>query len=445
MQGLVHLRFEKGELIAEGLSIPGGVYDKDIRAYRAPAYRYGELIDYLKRWHIDYIDEALKAPDPIGLSSRIVLRDYQRRALEAWMASGRRGIIILPTGSGKTQIAIKAIEMLGASTLIVVPTLVLVEQWRRRLEEAFSIEIGVVGGGRYKINPLTVATYESASIRAEHLGDRFLMLVFDEVHHLSAPTYKRIGEMYLAPYRMGLTARLGRAGRGGLEASELTGEVVFEMAVEDLAGVHLSDYTIHTIYVPLSEQEAREYEANFSIYREYIRRRGMSMRNQDDFQRFIRLSGFDPEARRALLARNKAMEVALNSEEKIRHLKRILEENPWEKVLIFTQHNSLVYRISREMLIPAITHQTPQREREEILERFKSGQYMRVVTSRILEEGVDVPDASVAIILSGTGSSREFIQRLGRILRKREGKHARLYELVSRGTAEARLSRRRKA
>lgn len=113
--------------------------------------------------------------------------------------------------------------------------------------------------------------------------------------------------------------------------------------------------------------------------------------------------------------------------------------------MIFTQHNSLVYRISREMLIPAITHQTSQREREEILERFRSGQYIRVVTSRILEEGVDVPDASIAIILSGTGSSREFIQRLGRILRKREGKHAKLYELVSMGTVETRLSRRRKA
>lgn len=329
MQDLVHLRFEKGELVAEGLPIPGGVYDKDIRAYRAPAYRYGEVIDYLKRWHIDYIDEALKAPDHLGLSSHIILRDYQKRALEVWMASGRRGIIILPTGSGKTHIAIKAIEMLGASTLIVVPTLVLVEQWRRKLEEAFSIEIGMVGGGRrYEVNPLTVATYDSASLRAEHLGNRFSMLVFDEVHHLSAPTYKRIGEMYLAPYRMGLTARLERVGRDDLEASELSGKVVFEMAVEDLAGVHLSDYTINTIYVPLSEQEAREYEANLSIYRDYIRREGLEMRSQEDFQRFIKLSGFDPEARRALLARNRAMEIALNSEEKIRHLKRILEENP---------------------------------------------------------------------------------------------------------------------
>ncbi len=148
------------------------------------------------------------------------------------MASGRRGIILLPTGSGKTQIALKAIETLGVSTLIVVPTLVLLEQWSRRIEAAFGLEIGMVGGGRYRINPVTVATYESASLRAEQLGDRFSMLIFDEVHHLAAPTYKKIGEMYLAPYRMGLTARLERVGRDDLEALI----AVFEEAEEKKRG-----------------------------------------------------------------------------------------------------------------------------------------------------------------------------------------------------------------
>jgi len=96
------------------------------------------------------------------------------------------------------------------------------------------------------------------------------------------------------------------------------------------------------------------------------------------------------------------------------------------------------------MLLPAITHQTPSREREQTLDRFKSGVYRRIVTSQVLDEGVDVPDASLAVVLSGTGSSRQFIQRLGRVLRKGEGKHARLVELVSKGTAETRVSRRRR-
>ena len=144
------------------------------------------------------------------------------------------------------------------------------------------------------------------------------------------------------------------------------------------------------------------------------------------------------------MGRNAAMDVALNSRSKEEYLRNLLMANPNEKALIFTRHNKLVYRISRSLLIPAITHQTVKDEREEILDRFRRGVYKRIITSQVLDEGVDVPDASLAVILSGTGSSREFIQRLGRVLRKKEGKQANLYELVSFGTAETRLSRRRK-
>jgi len=152
----------------------------------------------------------------------------------------------------------------------------------------------------------------------------------------------------------------------------------------------------------------------------------------------------DPEARRALMARNAAMDIALNSMSKEEYLRGLLSANPSEKTLIFTRHNKLVYRISRSLLLPAITHQTMREEREVILDRFRRGVYRRIITSQVLDEGIDVPDASVAVILSGTGSSREFIQRLGRVLRKKEGKQATLYELVSLGTAEMRLSKRRK-
>jgi superfamily II DNA or RNA helicase len=112
--------------------------------------------------------------------------------------------------------------------------------------------------------------------------------------------------------------------------------------------------------------------------------------------------------------------------------------------LIFTLHNDLVYRISRMFLIPSITYQTPREERREILERFRSGEYRAIVTSQVLDEGVDVPDASVGFVLSGTGSTREYIQRLGRLLRKVEGKKARLVEIVSKETVEVRISQRRR-
>jgi len=155
-------------------------------------------------------------------------------------------------------------------------------------------------------------------------------------------------------------------------------------------------------------------------------------------------TGADPEARRALLARNRALDIALNSSSKVDALRDLLSAHINEKTLIFTQHNKLVHRISKEFLIPAITHQTAKEERAEILSRFRSGVYTKIVTSKVLDEGIDVPDATLGVILSGTGSSREFIQRLGRLLRKKEGKEAKLVDIVSSGTKEMQISQRRR-
>ena len=113
-------------------------------------------------------------------------------------------------------------------------------------------------------------------------------------------------------------------------------------------------------------------------------------------------------------------------------------------MLIFTYDNATVYQIARRFLVPAITHQTKAKERRHVLDCFASGAYPTVVTSRVLNEGVDVPAANVGIILSGTGSVREHVQRLGRLLRKHGDKQALLYEVVARGTAEEFTSERRR-
>jgi superfamily II DNA or RNA helicase len=121
-----------------------------------------------------------------------------------------------------------------------------------------------------------------------------------------------------------------------------------------------------------------------------------------------------------------------------------LDRHCGDRVLIFTYDNATVYQIARRFLVPAITHQTKTRERQQILQRFHAGAYPVVVTSQVLNEGVDVPAANVGIILSGTGSVREHVQRLGRLLRKQGEKQALLYEVVSRGTAEEFTSDRRR-
>jgi superfamily II DNA or RNA helicase len=129
---------------------------------------------------------------------------------------------------------------------------------------------------------------------------------------------------------------------------------------------------------------------------------------------------------------------------KLHRLTELLEANRNERILVFTADNATVYQIARQFLIPAITHQTKSKERRAILEKFHSGEYDILVTSQVLNEGVDVPAASLGIVLSGSGSVREHVQRLGRLLRKADGKQARLIEIVSRGTGEEFTSERRR-
>jgi superfamily II DNA or RNA helicase len=148
--------------------------------------------------------------------------------------------------------------------------------------------------------------------------------------------------------------------------------------------------------------------------------------------------------RRAVNAYRLQRSLALSAAGKLRALEHLLHEHRGERSLIFTEDNRTAYEVSRRFLIPVITHQTKLRERASILEGLAEGRYGAVVTSKVLNEGVDVPTASVAVVLSGSGSVMEHVQRLGRILRKQEGKQAVLYELVSAQTSETYTSERRR-
>ncbi len=407
------------------------------------ALHYRDIIDYLKASGIDFKDKALDLlPCPL-LQSSIVLRDYQEQALDAWVANGKRGVIVLPTGSGKTMIGIRAISLVNTPAIVVAPTIDLVNQWRIRLIEEFGIDIGILGGGELEVEAITAATYDSAYIHAEQLGNKFGLIIFDEVHHLPAAGYRHIAEMFASPFRMGLTATYEREDGLHAELNRLVGGRVFEKKVNELAGEHLSPYRLEKIAVELVREEKEEYNLNQKIFSNYLRKSNLAIKNSSDFQKLVIRSGRDPGARAALLARNTARDIAFNSTSKIEKLAWILRKHKDGKVFIFTEHNKLVYRICREFLIPAITYRTTGKERSQILERFKSGVYKAVVTSRVLDEGIDVPDADVGIIISGTGSERAFVQRLGRILRKKKGKEAILYEIVSAETSEVDTARRR--
>jgi superfamily II DNA or RNA helicase len=160
---------------------------------------------------------------------------------------------------------------------------------------------------------------------------------------------------------------------------------------------------------------------------------------------FVAASARSQEGRRAMLAYRESKRIALGTDSKLRVLGELLLRHRREKVLVFTAENEMVYRVSRRFLVPAITHETGVKERRAWLEAFNKGEVLALVTSKVLNEGVNIPDASVAVVLSGSGSTREHVQRLGRILRKLPGKEATLYEVVTQDTTEEHISRRRGA
>lgn len=439
------LSYERGTIrIAGDAHVPQAKFDSRSGCYRALAYTYREIIEYLERMGVEVEDKVL---DPVAcpyFDADIELRPYQQHAVEAWMQS-KKGCVVLPTGSGKTHVALYIIQQLSLPTLVVVPTLDLVDQWVDGLSVFGAEWVGELSGRRKDIRPITVSTYDSAYANAERIGNRFQLMVFDEVHHLPSEAYSHIAEMSAAPYRLGLTATYEREdGRHNL-LPRLVGEKVFELMPHELAGKHLASYVVERMYLPLTPEEQAEYDARAKVFRSYITKRRLTLRSMEDFQRVVMATGYDALAYEALRAWNDARRIAFNSHNKLVKLKELLEMHRGEKIIIFTRHNELVYRISREFLIPAITHKTPKEERHLILKGFRDGTYRALVSGQVLDEGIDVPDASVGIIMSGSGSTREFIQRLGRILRKKEGKKAVLYELVSRATGEVGISRRRHA
>jgi superfamily II DNA or RNA helicase len=448
------LRYEDGTIRIDGLdesdaaaeSLPDVAWDDRGLVARAPAFRYAGLSETLGDRGVAFEDRvAISEGERLSLSHAYDLRPYQEDAVAAWHEQGDRGVVVLPTGAGKTVVAIDAIATLGVPTLVVVPTIDLLEQWRRELETEFEVAVGQFGGGEQTQAPITVSTYDSAYLRAEDVGGDFGFIVFDEVHHLGGEGYRDAARLVAAPARLGLTATFERPDGAHEVVADLVGPKVYEAAVDDLAGEHLADYEIRRIEVALGPDERAAYEDAQGTFVEYLKRSNLSLRSGSDYRKLVMRSGNDPKAREALLAKQRARRIMMNADAKVETLGRLLDRHRDDRTIVFTAHTDLVYRLSERYLLPAITSETGAAERREILERFRDGTYSRVVTANVLDEGVDVPDANVAVVLAGSGSEREFTQRLGRILRPSAGGGpALLYEIVSEETAEERVADRRR-
>ncbi|GIX05633.1 MAG: helicase [Candidatus Poribacteria bacterium] len=448
----VVFRFVAGTLEVRGLAesfsalLPADCrWDPRTRCFRAPALAYAPIVLALRREGVPYRDEA-RAYGVLeeGLQVRRVPRPFQEEAVEAWWRAGGRGVIVLPTGAGKSYAALMAIDRARRDTLVVAPTLDLVAQWYELLETGFRREVGVLGGGEHRVCPITVSTYDSAHLHMEHLGARFGLIVFDECHHLPGETYSFAALASLAPFRLGLTATPERADGRHESLNHLIGPVVYRREVDELAGEYLADYIVEEVLVELTPEERAEYEAAWRTYRAFVDRYGIVMNSPKGWSQFVRLSSLSEEGRRAMKAYQRQRELAFAAPSKLDYVEYLLRRHRRDRVLLFTERNASAYELSRRFLIPAITHQTPPSERVEILRAFGEGEVNILATSKVLNEGVDLPEANVGIVLSGSGSVREHVQRLGRLLRRREGKQAVLYELIASETSEVFVSLRRR-
>lgn len=447
---MLTLRFDDGTLTIAGadahapLLAPWCVWDERVGRHRARARDYAPVVRALHR-QVPYRDEARSyAAIELGPPPGDALRPYQRRALTAWLEAGRRGVVVLPTGAGKTHVALHALLAVRRSTLVLVPTIELVHQWAGFLAEALGVPIGRYGGGDKELREVTVATYDSAALFMPHHGNRFGLLVCDECHHLPAEVTSRAADQCLAPFRLGLTATPERLDGQHVLLDELLGPVVHRSDIDELEGRWLARYDVELVEVPMDGDEAESYRAHRERYLAFLRRRGIRFDRPDGWQRFLAEAARDPEGRAVLASFHEQRRLARASRAKLRVLWSLLAEHAGERCIVFTDDNATAYAIGREMVLPVLTHHTRGPERRRLLDGLRAGELPVLVTSRVLNEGVDVPEVRVGIVVSGTGSVREHVQRLGRLLRPQAGKVARLYELVSAGTAEADTSARRR-
>lgn len=448
---IVRLLFDRGTLLLtdpptgfDPVQVPGLRWDRRVKAFRAPASCYAAITAALTHQDIPCSDTVRSPGQLPDTWSAIELRPYQDAALCAWELGRRRGLVVLPTGSGKTHVAVAAMAKTNLTTLCLVPTRVLLHQWLHAIHAVYPHTIGCFGDGTRDMAAVTVATFESAYRYMDQLGSRFDLLVIDEAHHFGTGLRDEALEMSIAAARLGLTATPPREGVAAARLAELIGPPVYELAIGDLAGGFLASFDTITLHLDLTPAERSKYEALMTAFR-VVHAEFRRLAPMASWQDFIRFAGRTPNGRRALSAWRRARKLLALTDAKRDALCSLLRYHRDGRVLVFTADNEAAYEIAREHLIMPITCDIGRKERDQVLARFRSGELHALVSSRVLNEGLDVPDADVAIVVGGSLGEREHVQRVGRLLRPRVGKRALVYELVSRQTSEVRQARRRRA
>jgi superfamily II DNA or RNA helicase len=441
------LRFDRGTLVLDGFGpehrppLDVWTFDARIAAWRCEALHYSRVAAALPA---DARDEVPRA-DPVVWPEVALppLRPEQIEAVAAWRDAGRRGVVVMPTGAGKSEVAFAAMAETRVATLIVAPVRDLMWQWHRRLRRTLGYDAGVLGDSQNDVRPVTVTTYESAWAHMPELGARFGLIVFDEVHHLPGRVRRDAAVLCAAPWRLGLSATPERPDGRHQDLDALVGPVVYRLPLARVRGSTLADYDVVRIAVALGEDERARYDNASSTVRAFIVER-RTEKSDYDFRDLCKDAGKDPAARAAQRAFFFKKSVEDRAREKLRVLEDLFRLHAGEPVLVFAGSNAMAVEVSKRFLIPVLLAPSRKKERHAVLDGFASGKFPALVANQVLDEGVDVPEAKVAVVLGGLASTRQAKQRLGRILRRWGGRRATLYEVVCEDTREEERSRKRR-
>ncbi|MBC8075667.1 MAG: DEAD/DEAH box helicase, partial [Chloroflexales bacterium] len=352
------------------------------------------------------------------------LRDYQRASVDAFYAAGSShggsGVVVLPCGAGKTMVGIGAITLLGCSTLILCPNTVAVRQWITELLDKTTLtpdQIGEYTGEKKEIRPVTIATYQILTHRAQRVNSEtgeagefphfalfnernWGLIIYDEVHLLPAPVFRMTVEIQ-ARRRLGLTATLVREDGRESDVFSLIGPKKYDVPWRDL---EQRGWIAEALCTEIRLNLPQELRMDYAL--------------ADDQRVQFRIAAENPA--------------------KIDVMQELLRRHAGDNVLIIGQYLDQLHQIARVTGAPLITGKTATSERERLYAAFKRGEERLLVVSKVANFAIDLPDANVAIQVSGTfGSRQEEAQRLGRVLRpKSDGRPAHFYTLVTRDTRD---------
>ena len=381
-----------------------------------------EVIDLFRRNGYDVVIKDSDVKEVLRVSEKAVkeglsrsggvgLREYQEKVINEWLREGGKGTVVLPTGTGKTFVALEAIKRLGVPTLIVVPTNALAEQWVKRLRELGVTDVGRWYGGYKDVRDVTVTTYKSLPELGRLHGNRFALIISDEAHHQSARSYLQGLSFFVAPLRLGLTATPERGDENEELIYRFVGKPIKGLEpVEYIKSRYLAPFTVEMVKVSLSPEELE--------------------RVNDLVGRSYEVSG-----RKAAVLKSKASRVVEQAKSKVQKAVELIKEHlsRGDKVIVFTnyreQAKDLLKMVRESLGDVAVVLMGGMKDEDirKVLSAFREGRKKVLIVTQAGDEGIDVPDANVGIFLSYYSQPRQVIQRLGRLLRYREGKVGKIY------------------